>query len=101
MERRDFVGAVLALFCGVALPAAVRPSLWVRMPGSVLWRADGVITPEMIEKMLRDIYQEPIMKNMVSDSELMKLFEAGAGDDRYTDSEVLWSHDIERQEVSA
>ncbi len=37
MERREFVGAVLALFAGVAMPEAVRQVAWVRHPTRHVW----------------------------------------------------------------
>lgn len=65
MERRDFVGAMLAVFCGVAMPEPlieavrlIQPITLVKVPGEVTWTDD-------IDKMLKEIYCKPIMDQMV------------------------------------
>jgi hypothetical protein len=34
LERREFVGAMLALFCGVAMPQ-VRENVWIKTPDHI------------------------------------------------------------------
>lgn len=68
-DRREFVGAMLALFTGVAMPAVVRELIVI--PSQV------DLTATDLDRMMREIFTKPIYEIMVSDSELLKLFPPG------------------------
>ncbi len=74
MERRDFVGSMLAIFCGVAMPEPIveclrliQPITLVKVPGEVVWTDD-------IDEMLKRVYCDPLVNGIVSDSELLEIF---------------------------
>lgn len=66
MERRDFVGSMLAIFCGVAMPEPlieavrlIQPITLVKVPGEVQWTDE-------IDQMLKEIYCQPIMDQVIT-----------------------------------
>ena len=59
MERRDFVGAMLALFAGVAIPEPVLEAVRLITPAEAV----SVTTAE-IDAMLKEIYMQPIMNEV-------------------------------------
>lgn len=72
MERREFVGSMLALFTGVAMPEPVRELVWVQDP----WMPPNNLL--ISEDVLKRIYCEPIMAAFApSQAEVNKIF-AGA-----------------------
>lgn len=46
MERRDFMGAVAAVFCGIVLPAPMREALVV--PSEEIWTEITVMSPTIV-----------------------------------------------------
>ena len=73
MERRDFVGAALALFTGVAMPEPIRELVWVQDP----WMPPDnlLISEEVMENVLKRVFCEPLMSSLVvPQSELNAIF---------------------------
>jgi len=87
MERREFVGSMLALFTGVAMPEPVRELIVV--PGEI----DRVFwTDAVMEDVLKEVFCAPITAAFAApQGELNKLF-AGVvehwdtGGDRYVET---------------
>ena len=73
MERREFVGAALALFTGVAMPEPIRELVWVQDP----WMPPDnlLISEEVMENVLKRVFCEPITAAFAApQGELNKLF---------------------------
>jgi len=59
MERRDFVGAMLALFAGVAMPEPVLEVVRLITPAEAI-----SVDTATIDAMLKEIYMQPIFDNV-------------------------------------
>lgn len=84
MERRDFVGAALALFTGVAMPEPIRELVWVQDP----WMPPGNLL--ITEDVLKQVYCKPLMESLLpAQAEINRLFsravEAYDGEGRYVE----------------
>ena len=88
MNRRECLGSIAALFGGVVIPEAIRQGL-VIIPGvndyvfssyasdvgEIQIGPDKQATIENIEAMLKEVFTKPIIQGMVSDAEVLRLFE--------------------------
>jgi len=75
MERRDFVGAMLALFAGVAIPEPVLEAVRLITPAKGLWSTDlitsgATIDTAKIDAALKEIYMRPIIDGTFNQMQL-------------------------------
>ncbi len=64
IDRREFLGAVAALFAGVVLPEPVRESIWVGPATWPAWGAANFPEPVLTEATIRRAY-DAIMRKSV------------------------------------
>ena len=78
MERQQFLGAMLAVFCGIAAPAPVREALWTpprpdmrhlfELPPRIHWENGGTLSFQVLphhlimSKGMRDRYLKAAAK---------------------------------------
>lgn len=87
MERREFVGSMLALFCATALPEPIVEL--IELETVDLWGTERFVSDELLEddlnRMMKEIFTQPIMDQVVTSSQVMDLFKPLTAKDRYVD----------------
>ncbi len=83
MERRDFMGALAAILCGVALPSE-RETLWLARERLFTefpqWEWDHATPPILnvsttdIDAALKELFMDPIINNVVPETVFKDLF---------------------------